>query len=55
MIDPNGIAHIRLTARDVARSRPFYYRPLGKMGTHTHFLANECVSPFTPASAANAA
>jgi catechol 2,3-dioxygenase-like lactoylglutathione lyase family enzyme len=25
MIDPNGIAHIQLTVRDVARSRPFYY------------------------------
>lgn len=24
MIDPNGIAHIQLTVRDVARSRPFY-------------------------------
>ena len=28
MIDPNGIAHIQLTVRDVARSRPFYYRLL---------------------------
>ena len=25
MIDPNGIAHIQLTVRDVARSRPFYH------------------------------
>ena len=25
MIDPNGIAHIQLTVRDVARSRPFYF------------------------------
>jgi len=25
MIDPNGIAHIQLTVRDVAVSRPFYY------------------------------
>ena len=24
MIDPNGIARIQLTVRDVARSRPFY-------------------------------
>jgi len=24
MIDPNGIAHIQLTVRDVARSKPFY-------------------------------
>jgi catechol 2,3-dioxygenase-like lactoylglutathione lyase family enzyme len=24
MIDPNGIAHIQLTVRDVTRSRPFY-------------------------------
>ena len=28
MIDPNGIAHIQLSVRDVARSRPFYYRLL---------------------------
>lgn len=28
MIDPNGIAHIQLTVRDVAASRPFYYRLL---------------------------
>ena len=28
MIDPNGIAHIQLTVRNVARSRPFYYRLL---------------------------
>ena len=28
MIDPNGIAHIQLTVRDVARSRPFYHRLL---------------------------
>ena len=28
MIDPNGIAHIQLTVRDVARSRPFYHRVL---------------------------
>jgi catechol 2,3-dioxygenase-like lactoylglutathione lyase family enzyme len=28
MIDPNGIAHIQLTVRSVARSRPFYYRLL---------------------------
>jgi catechol 2,3-dioxygenase-like lactoylglutathione lyase family enzyme len=25
MISPNGIAHIQLTVRDVAASRPFYY------------------------------
>ena len=25
MIDPNGIAHIQLSVRDVARSRPFYF------------------------------
>lgn len=28
MIDPNGIAHIQLSVRDVARSRSFYYRLL---------------------------
>ena len=28
MISPNGIAHIQLTVRDVAASRPFYYRLL---------------------------
>lgn len=28
MISPNGIAHIQLTVRDVAVSRPFYYRLL---------------------------
>ena len=28
MIDPNGIAHIQLTVRNVAASRPFYYRLL---------------------------
>ena len=28
MISPNGIAHIQLTVRDVARSRPFYHRLL---------------------------
>lgn len=28
MIDPNGIAHIQLTVRDVTASRPFYYRLL---------------------------
>lgn len=28
MIDPNGIAHIQLTVRDVAASRPYYYRLL---------------------------
>ena len=28
MIDPNGIAHIQLTVKSVARSRPFYYRIL---------------------------
>lgn len=28
MIDVNGIAHIQLTVRDVAASRPFYYRLL---------------------------
>lgn len=28
MIEPNGIAHIQLTVRDVAASRPFYYRLL---------------------------
>lgn len=28
MIDVNGIAHIQLTVRDVAVSRPFYYRLL---------------------------
>jgi catechol 2,3-dioxygenase-like lactoylglutathione lyase family enzyme len=28
MIDVNGIAHIQLTVRNVARSRPFYYRLL---------------------------
>ena len=28
MIDPNGIAHIQLTVRDVAVSRPFYHRLL---------------------------
>ena len=28
MIDPNGIAHIQLTVRDVARSRPFYHKLL---------------------------
>lgn len=28
MIDLNGIAHIQLTVRSVARSRPFYYRLL---------------------------
>lgn len=27
-ISPNGIAHIQLTVRDVAASRPFYYRLL---------------------------
>jgi catechol-2,3-dioxygenase len=28
MISPNGIAHIQLTVRDVAVSRPFYYKLL---------------------------
>ncbi len=28
MIDANGIAHIQLTVRDVARSRPFYHKLL---------------------------
>ncbi|WP_395647025.1 VOC family protein [Terricaulis sp.] len=28
MISPNGIAHIQLTVRDVAVSRPFYFRLL---------------------------
>jgi len=28
MISPNGIAHIQLTVRDVAASRPFYHRRL---------------------------
>lgn len=28
MISPNGIAHIQLTVRDVAASRPFYFRLL---------------------------
>ena len=28
MISPNGIAHIQLTVRDVAASRPFYHRLL---------------------------
>ena len=28
MISANGIAHIQLTVRDVAASRPFYYRLL---------------------------
>lgn len=28
MISPNGIAHIQLTVRDVAASRPFYYKLL---------------------------
>ena len=28
MIDVNGIAHIQLTVRDLARSRPFYHRLL---------------------------
>jgi len=28
MIDANGIAHIQLTVRSVARSRPFYHRLL---------------------------
>ncbi len=28
MIDINGIAHIQLTVRSIARSRPFYYRLL---------------------------
>jgi catechol 2,3-dioxygenase-like lactoylglutathione lyase family enzyme len=28
MINPNGIAHIQLTVRSVARSRPFYHRLL---------------------------
>ena len=28
MIDPNGIAHIQLTVRDVSASRDFYYRLL---------------------------
>ena len=28
MIDVNGIAHVQLTVRDVARSRPFYHRLL---------------------------
>ena len=28
MINPNGIAHIQLTVRDVERSRPFYYKLL---------------------------
>ena len=31
MIDVNGIAHIQLTVRDVARSRPFYYRLLHEL------------------------
>ena len=30
MIDPNGIAHIQLTVRSIAHSRPFYYRLLHK-------------------------
>jgi len=28
MISPNDIAHIQLTVRDVAASRPFYYQLL---------------------------
>jgi catechol 2,3-dioxygenase-like lactoylglutathione lyase family enzyme len=28
MIDPNGIAHIQLSVRDIERSRPFYRRIL---------------------------
>lgn len=28
MISPNGIAHIQLTVRDVAASRPFYFKLL---------------------------
>ncbi len=28
MISPNGIAHIQLTVRDVAASRPFYHHLL---------------------------
>ena len=28
MISPNGIAHIQLSVRDVAASRPFYYKLL---------------------------
>ena len=31
MIDLNGIAHIQLTVRDVARSRPFYHRLLHEL------------------------
>jgi catechol 2,3-dioxygenase-like lactoylglutathione lyase family enzyme len=31
MIDVNGIAHIQLTVRDVARSRPFYHRLLHEL------------------------
>ncbi len=31
MIDLNGIAHIQLTVRDVARSRPFYFRLLHEL------------------------
>lgn len=30
MIDPNGIAHIQLTVRDVTKSRPFYHLLLHK-------------------------
>ena len=28
LISPNGIAHIQLTVRDIAASRPFYYKLL---------------------------
>jgi catechol 2,3-dioxygenase-like lactoylglutathione lyase family enzyme len=31
MIDLNGIAHVQLTVRDVARSRPFYFRLLHEL------------------------
>lgn len=31
MIDLNGIAHIQLNVRDVARSRPFYFRLLHEL------------------------
>jgi catechol 2,3-dioxygenase-like lactoylglutathione lyase family enzyme len=31
MIDLNGIAHVQLTVRDVARSRPFYFKLLHEL------------------------